>query len=282
MAYGKAGTVLALPLGRLRLPLRRQQMVVAHQPQHAPHRRAHLAHPQPRLHLAVGFAMEGRLLDVAPDLDHEVFITRASLGATAGGRRQRGWQRCSQKVDRGRPHAFSTREAPAGPPCGGRAGAAHLARRPPQKSLKSSMRRMRSRSSSICMARSAMNRLCRLPCSPTRSCCRILSPSAPAARRASSESVRAAGVPPYLRLVGFGSAPRSGARTTLVLRLAGRAALAAAAGFRLARRSPSGSLKRARKPKDSCWASFACRIASECPTKSCGGRPHHDPYEERS
>jgi len=44
---------------------------------------------------------------------------------------------------------------------------------------------------------------------------------------------------------------------------------AAAAGFRIARRSPSGLPLGARKSKDWCWTS-PC-IANQCPTKSCCG-----------
>ena len=76
---GQDRAVVALRLNRLRLPLRRQQIVLAHQPQDAPHRGAHLAHPQPRPHLAVAFAMEGRLLDGAKDLGQELFIAVATL-----------------------------------------------------------------------------------------------------------------------------------------------------------------------------------------------------------
>jgi len=65
---------------------------------------------------------------------------------------------------------------------------------------------------------------------------------------------------------------RSRSRTTLALRLAERAALAAAFDFRLARRSPSGSLERARKSKHSCCTSSIPCIANQCPTKSCCGR----------
>ena len=49
-------------------------------------------------------------------------------------------------------------------------------------------------------------------------------------------------------------------------------ALAAAAGFRLARRSPSGLPLRARKPKHSRWTYLTPSIANQCPTKSCCGR----------
>jgi len=47
---------------------------------------AHLAHPQPRPHLAVAFAMEGRFLDGAPDLGEQFLVTVAGLWAAPGGR----------------------------------------------------------------------------------------------------------------------------------------------------------------------------------------------------
>ena len=138
----------------------------------------------------------------------------------AGGRGQRGRRRRSWNVDRGRPHAFSTREAPVRPTCGGRAGAAHLLDPHRRKGFSSSMRRMRSRSSSFSMAISAMTSFCRRPCSSSWASCRALSASAPPARKASRHSLRVAAVTPSFRLVDSRSAPRSSSRTTLALRLA--------------------------------------------------------------
>jgi hypothetical protein len=48
-------------------------------------------------------------------------------------------------------------------------------------------------------------------------------------------------------------------------------ALAAAAGFRLPRRSPSWSAKRVRRPKHSRWTYLAPSDGNQCPAKSCCG-----------
>jgi len=82
----------------------------------------------------------------------------------------------------------------------------------------------------------------RRPCSSSWASCRTLSASAPPARKASRHSLRVAAVTPYLRLVDSRSAPRSSSRTTLALRLAERAALAAAVDFRARAGRPPGSL----------------------------------------
>jgi len=51
-----------------------EQLVLSHQAQHAPQGSAYAAEAQPRPHLAVAFAVEGRFLDRAPDLADELLI----------------------------------------------------------------------------------------------------------------------------------------------------------------------------------------------------------------
>jgi len=103
---------VALRLDRSRLPLRRQQVILTHQPQHAAHRGAHLAHPRPSPHLAVAFAMEGRLLDRAPDLGQGGFIAVSRLWA-APGRRPRAEGPPSPLVER-RPRQAPRLQHPRG------------------------------------------------------------------------------------------------------------------------------------------------------------------------
>jgi hypothetical protein len=79
---GEDRAVVALGLDRLRLPPGRQQAVLAHQLQHAPLGRAHARQPQPRPHLAVALAMEGRAGDGLRDLASEFFIAVAGFRAT--------------------------------------------------------------------------------------------------------------------------------------------------------------------------------------------------------
>jgi len=132
------------------------------------------------------------------------------------------------------------------------------------------MRRMRRGSSSFSIARSAMTDFIRRPCSSTRSSCRILSPSLPAARKASCYWRQGRRRNAYLRLVDSRSAPRSSSSTTLILRLAERAALAAAAGFR-PRFSRPPVLQAG--PESGCFVFdiWILLSAIQCPRKSWGG-----------
>ena len=210
-----------------------EQLMLAHQAEHAPQRRSHAGHAQPRPYLAVAFAMEGRGLDRAPDLADELLIAVARLRAAPGGHAGRGLP-TAPLIER-RPRQVPRLENPSPPvalSCGGRPGTAHLFDLHLRYDFLSSMRRMRRGSSSFSIARSAMTDFIRRPCSSTRSSCRILSPSSPAVSKASRHWRQGRRRNAYLRLVDSRCAPRSSSTTTLILRLAERAALAGAAGFR--------------------------------------------------
>ena len=83
---GHDGAFVPLSLDRLR----RHQLMLAHQAEHAPQRGAHAGQMQARPNLAVAFAVEGRLVNRAPDLAGELVIRVARLRAAPGGRTRRG------------------------------------------------------------------------------------------------------------------------------------------------------------------------------------------------
>jgi hypothetical protein len=224
---GQDRAVLALGPNRLRLPLRSQQAVLAHQPQHAPHRGVHLAHPQPRPHLAVAFAVEGRLLDGAPDLGQEVLIAEASLrdrdGRAASGR---------GAADAARRRSTAASPKPSAPEPARMAalwrptGHGSSLRPPPQKRLLVLHAPDALTQELVLHGQFGDDRLH----TPALLVHQVLLPdleSLSASRQGGvAHSVRAATVTPFLRLVDSKSVPRSGSKTTLALRLAEQAPLA--------------------------------------------------------
>jgi hypothetical protein len=169
----------------------------------------------------VALAVEGRLLDDARDLGQEGFIAVARFGAAAG-RRPQAEGPPSPLVE-GRPRQApcpkhprgARRTAPWTP-----TGHSSSIRPPPQKRLLVLYPPDALAQELIPYGQFGDDSLLPRPCFSTRSSCRILRPSAPAARKASRHSLRVVAVTPYLRLVDSRSAPGSSSRTTLALRLA--------------------------------------------------------------
>ncbi|GIU75972.1 MAG: hypothetical protein KatS3mg004_3059 [Bryobacteraceae bacterium] len=199
---------------------------------------------QPRPHLAVALAVEGRFPDRAPGLADELLIAVARLRAAPSGQARRGMQ-AAPLIER-RPRQAPSLQHPSPPVaalCGARPGAAHFFHLHLRYGFSPSMRRMRSRSSSSSIARSAMTDFIRRPCSSTRSSCRILSPSSPAARKAPRHwrQGRRRDAIPAARGLQIRAAEQLQHQAHLAL---GRTtALAAAAGFRPRFNRPPGSLR---------------------------------------